>query len=248
MGTNQGFKIEEIFIHELNNKKFSDIKENFKDILKKIDNTVIDDDVFKAVKKEGVGIEKKTDISIKRNDIYFANISLKKGSGNSVHQEHINNFSAFLNKNNVPNKDLDKLKIFIWGDGSVDGSIGKNNTTLRMSSTNLKKKYPQIISDINTIFQKNKKIILQRVFCGEINPPDFLIYTQDKYFKNVIVKKMDAVINFHMGQSVGTSKNIKLGALNFQTWNRCLTGQEKNGNKNRHDLQFKWSDIYSDLK
>lgn len=244
MGQNQGFTVEKIFINKINNHKFYEIENIFQKILNKIDSSINNNDFFTAVKKEGIGLNKKTDVVIEKNGKKFSNISLKKGDGNSVHEESLDTFIKFLHNNNVSQVDQDLVKKFIWGDGSIDGSAGHgiNNIQNRMSASKINKKYPNICYDITKTFKKINSNLLQRVLCGSINPPDYLIHTSDKTFKINFVKKMSDVITYHLNIPI-TKNKINLGSMTFQSCNRCLQGQDldQKSSKRRDKIQFKWN-------
>ena len=81
------------------------------------------------------GKNPKPDIWIKiGNEIKF--ISVKEGSGNSVHQEPFKDFCKFLEDINVSEETVNHLKLYHYGDDTLDGS-GET----RLSTSDIKTKY-----------------------------------------------------------------------------------------------------------
>lgn len=89
-----------------------------------------------------------------KQDIYLTiagekiGISLKMGSGNSCHQEKIEDFIDFIHKSCNATKEIcDLWRFFIWADGTLDGSgsleKGSDGKILcRFDAAGFKKKYP----------------------------------------------------------------------------------------------------------
>lgn len=63
----------------------------------------------------------KPDIIITINN-FSKYVSIKKGSGNSVHQEPLSLFSQFLSNNHVSPEIINALKHFHYGDGTDNGT------------------------------------------------------------------------------------------------------------------------------
>lgn len=64
----------------------------------------------------------KADLSI-RNDIAARYISVKQGSGNSIHQETLDTFIDYIKKDlGADDTVVDAIKLFHWGYGTLDGT------------------------------------------------------------------------------------------------------------------------------
>jgi hypothetical protein len=246
IGQNKGFSNEDIIRNKINNSKFSELESNIQTILNFINSNIKSNGNLKAYKKEGKGLAKKTDLFVTLDDMEFCRLSVKSGDGNSVHQENIYQFTKFLESLGVREELIQDLLYFHWGDGTYDGS-GKE--TDRRNAVYLKKEYPEKIESIQKIFTSVRKEIIERALIGEKNgtEPNYVIYFEDKNLKDLQIMSMSKVINHHV--SIKNMHNdLKIGNLTFQNYQRCLKGQEKNSNKNRNDIQFKWSGIAEDLK
>lgn len=247
IGQNKGFSVERKIKASIDNKRFNEIDPTFRSILIKINNKISSDAIFTVGKASvsQIGLFKKTDIYILMNDQYFSNLSIKKGKSNSVHQENIYSFCEFMGSIGANLFEIDAIKKYHWGDGSLDGSIGKTDISKRKCYGPLKVAFAKEINIINSTFTKFNEKILRRVFLGGLskNVPDFLIYTQNENLNQVKIMSMEDVINFHKSNFDTREKYVTLGNLTFQNWNRCCSGQDlkPNANKHRNDIQFKWN-------
>ena len=144
-----GFKNEDDLLLSLNNKIFKDLDSNLKSLIlfihKKKPNSIIN--CFK------IGGEFKTDLTVRVDDKQY-NLSIKKGTGNRVHQEKVDDFIEYLGKNFEPNNNVfDNIKHFIWGDGTING---KGKITNRLSAVQYSKIFPEKTASIQRYFDKHK--------------------------------------------------------------------------------------------
>lgn len=245
MGQNDGFLIEKKIKELINNKKFINIHPRIQKILKSWSKNINDNSIFNCEKKEGAGLGKKVDLYISVGGKIFCKFSIKSGGGNSVHQENIYSFVDFLKKIGASKNEIDALLFFHWGDTSYDGSAGEKNIELRMDSFKITKNYPGEVQTINQLFKKYSKLILERVFLGT-DMPNILIYVKDSSLNEIISLPIIDIIDYEKKIN-NQPKNVKLGNLNLQNWNRCLSGQELTTGKHRNDIQFKYSNLYNNL-
>jgi hypothetical protein len=233
-----GFDNENEIIYEfVNNKTYLDLNDNLKRVVLTINNNKIPN-TFSAKKYGG---SNKADLSIIIDEKEY-NISVKKGTGNSLHQEPVEDFIAFLANNIEKNESVfNDLRFFIWGDGTYDG---KAPIDKRISATEIKKKYPLIIENIQNYFNKHVKNLTNRFLIdGSVskNKADFLLYGD---VTNCVVVAESKVIDF-VNKII--KKPISIGVLSFQAWNRNLTGIP-NKEKRRGQIQIKWGTLERDLK
>ena len=155
-----GFINENELIEVLNNKHIRNIDNKVKmNLLNKVCQHSFSDSDFVICRrpKQIDNVATKPDIEIIIKGISY-HISIKKGSGNSVHQEPLEQFIKFcLSDICLSADDANKIRFFIWGDCTFDNS-GKIYD--RMSAVEIKKKYPKVINDIQDIFDKNKSCYL----------------------------------------------------------------------------------------
>lgn len=238
-----GFDNETLLMDALNNKKYSELNENLKRTITYIsEKPVADDEVINAYKLGGVN---KTDLIIEFNSTPY-NLSIKKGSGNSIHQEKVEDFISFLKEEyDIPN-DLEKdILYFIWGDGTLDGT---GEVSDRLSAAQFKKKYPEKIDNIKKFFHENKKELIERFLIKGLksdSSPDYLYYGTPE--DGTIVNANDALEWLSDDANEKTGTPLPIGRLTFQAWNRNINGGNKS-EKKRGVIQLKWGSVGEDLK
>ncbi|MCF7930785.1 MAG: hypothetical protein K9L02_04705, partial [Acholeplasmataceae bacterium] len=111
------------YINRVSN--YSEFNSNIKGFLEFLYQDVSATQTFEARQLSGQG---KPDLVITSNGIEKY-VSVKKGSGNSVHQEQLSLFENFMRRNGVPDSIISILKQFHYADGTINGS-----GTLRIDS------------------------------------------------------------------------------------------------------------------
>ncbi|WP_413862185.1 hypothetical protein [Methanobrevibacter sp. UBA417] len=238
-----GFKNEILLIEELNNKKVVDLNQNLQNVIKYIDpKNITPKSTIKAFGKAGIN---KTDMIIKIENKEY-NISIKKGTGNSVHQEKLEEFITFLKeKYDINEKLANDIRFFIWGDETLNGT---GQISDRLSSKEFKNKYPEKILNIKNFFHKNKRDLIKRFLIDGAkseSSPDFLYYGTPE--KGIIVESNAALDWLSNDENEKRTSPLPVGRLTFQAWNRNINGGNKS-EKKRGVIQLKWSSVGSDLK
>src|SRR5699024_3714740 len=83
------------------------------------------------------------------------NVSVKMGTGNSVHQEKIEDFINYLkNAYNISETLANDFRLSIWVDGTLDGKGDVNN---RFKISKLKELYPKSKERIQKFLNENRK-------------------------------------------------------------------------------------------
>lgn len=240
MGSNtSGFQNETDLISALANKYYLNLNNNLKNFISFLFPQVNDYDKIKCY--SGIAGQK-PDIIIEINN-KRKNISIKKGSGNSVHQEDIELFIDFLTTLDISEEAKIELLKYHWADGTTDGS-GK----IRVSSAEYKAEHQNEIDLINSELNKKEpltKLITRVLFKGkndEFDEADVVYYgTINKGHwatKNEIIKYM-LDNNFDIN-------SIHFGPLTYQIWNRCLNFNPNTENR-RNVMQVKWGSLEKDL-
>jgi len=237
-----GFDNENALYEALHKKTVKELNENLKNLIKSIFNNVNEDS---TVICEKIGGHDKTDLAIKIGNEQHT-LSVKKGSGNSVHQEPVEDFIRYLEENfDIPKDVKNDLRFFIWGDGTLDGTGTKKN---RMTASELKKKYPEKINNIQNYFEKIEQELIDRFIikgAKSDNIPDYVYYgTVEKG----IWCKSDKIAEWMIKNKPKNNKAIYIGRLTFQAWNRNIKGEKEKTEKKRGHIQLKWGNIKEDLK
>lgn len=240
------------FVNALNNKYFKDLNINLKEFIRyicKSKNININENLF--IKSEYEPNSKlKQDAYIYINQHKF-NISLKMGTGNSVHQEKCNDFIEFIKNNclNVNEEICNTWKFFIWADGTLDGtgSLEKNEKgkiISRFKSSEFKSLYPEKRLLLQNFLNENERILIERfVFVGKYNSKVDFIYHGTPLSGSWISK--ETVLDFHANNKNKKSKScLSVGRMSIQVWN---VSQEGNTEHKRGEIQVKYNSMVSDF-
>lgn len=232
-----GFDNEDKIIEALNSKYFYEINENLQSLIK---NSFLNyDGEIKSIKQAG---QNKSDLKITIADESHT-YSIKKGTGNSIHQEPIEPFLDFLEVYyNISKNIKDNLRFFIWGDGTLDGSGDISN---RLSVAQFKKLYPDVIIDIQNFFDVIKKPLAQRFLIDGVasnSSAEFIYYGT---VEDGVCCKSDRVLDWILSNR--SNGAISIGKLTFQAWNRNISGGVKS-EKKRGVIQLKWGSIKDDIR
>jgi len=185
----------------------------------------------------------KPDISIKIGSVEKL-ISIKIGTGNSVHQEPVETFIEYLGEQfGITEEIADCIRHFIWGDDTLDGC---GMVCERLSASQYRNSFPDKITKLKEYFETHKSDLIKRfVLIGKngIRPIDFL------YHGNVIngsCISAEDILNF-LTDGCNTSRSaVPVGGLCFQAWNRVLNGNTYLDSR-RGVIQLKWPSLEADL-
>lgn len=236
-----GFDNEIALIEAINGKSYRSLNENLKKFIKAVFPYVSDNDVVHCQKHGGFD---KADLSLTLNGVSRM-VSIKKGSGNSVHQEPVENFIDYLKSEFGDNSEVfNALRHFIWGDGSLNGYGEKSS---RISSRQYAMEYEKNTALIRDYFYQIKKPLLLRfVLYGDKSKrkPDF-IYYGDLY--NGYCASSEKIVEYLIDDKNQSNSLIPVGPLTFQAWNRALKPTSKS-EKKRGVIQLKWPGIKKALE
>ena len=247
-----GYENEIDFVNELN-KGINNINLNLKEFIKYIcknENIEYSNDL--KIKAE---LEKNNDL---KQDVYlYINnskfyISLKVGSGNSVHQEKCEDFVEFIKLNYGASEEVCNLwRFFIWGDGTLDGSgsLEKNDEgriKCRFSTQEFKKKYKTKRAKLQEFLLENEEMLLKHfLFIGRHNSNvDYIYHGSPENGRWISSKK---VLEFQLENSnIGQNKAcFYCGRMTLQIWNSSLKGTQE---KKRGQLQLKFPSMKKDFE
>ena len=237
---NTGFSNEDDLKKSLNDKNFKELNDNLKNnIILKLSNDIDNDTIISCSK---IGGTNKADLGIKiKNRVYL--ISVKKGTGNSLHQEPISTFIDYIKKINGCNEEIIKtVKYYIWGDNTYDGT---GPIADRVNAYYLKKHHSDILTKVQTFFNLNKNILLDRFIKYGVKR-ESKYYAQFMYYGTVskgIIRPIDNIVKY---LSKDTKPILSVGGLTFQAWNRNINGGDKS-EKKRGVIQLKWGNIGKEL-
>lgn len=168
----------------LNNKKYKELNLTMKEFIKYICQTknITYNKETKIIAEYVKNNKLKEDIYITINHIQIG-VSLKMGSGNSCHQEKIEDFIHFIQtKLNASNEICDLWRFFIWADGTLDGSGAMDRDAngriiCRCGTSLFKEKYPQKRQILQKFVNENIDELLTRaIFVGKYNSNVEFVY------------------------------------------------------------------------
>jgi hypothetical protein len=230
-----GFQLEKILVEELNEKNIENLNQNLKKLIFTVYNQNFDS--LTLIKANTLPPGSKPDIEIKIND-NSKYLSLKKGSGNSIHQEPLEDFISHLDSIiDLPPEIADDLRFFIWGDGSIDGSgvnINGINLGIRYSASQLVKLHSDVVNRLRQFFSPGDhlgKLIERFSLMGtsHLESADFIVHTNENYVNSCSIidgKKfvLKANSNEYNNHFQDYRQALPFGiALSLQAWNRNIT-------------------------
>ena len=224
-----GYKNEDMFVLELNNKFVRELPFNMRLFIEKISGCVSDNTLINCYKGS---LGRKSDIYIVINKKIYG-ISLKNGIRNSLHSESLSSFCFFMKRCGFDDSLINIYKLYHFGDGSLTGS-----GLVRMSGSECKKIMCEDISKLNSAFNNCDFInkCVDRFIIGK--GIDYLVNgTVDDFIwisRFTIYKIMLFYSNYFM-----TCPHISLMCV--QPKMRCLNGS---GSSGRFDIQIKWYNIF----
>lgn len=221
----------------LNWKRIKEVNPNLKKFIRFMFWDVGENSIIKS---KGVWWTNKADVYIEINWIR-KNISIKKWTGNSVHQEPVEEFIDFLRESYPDEADeeiFNDIRFFIRWDLTLDWTWRKED---RMSSTALTKKYPNRIKTINDYFSNKKEDLIRRFV---INWAKSNISADYVYHWTITSWKWEEA-NKLVQKIVNEENNgaIPIWALTFQAWNRGIWEATKEVTEKKRwviQLKFWW--------
>lgn len=236
---NDGFINEKELIDYINSNTFNSYSDNIKNFLKFIFGNNFNNCLpFHSEKING---QVKPDILVSHNNI-AKYISIKKGSGNSVHQENISEFFPFISSI-LDEKSLEYLKLFHYGDGTTN-----DTGTTRYNANECKRTYSKEIEYLNNKLNQweNLSIFLDRfLFLGNVGD----IYVDAIYHGSIHqgIWASKEEITRYINNSTFNNNTVHFGPLSYQVWGRNENRTAVHPNR-RYVMQVKWSSLYNDLK
>lgn len=242
IGQNDGVRNEEAIAKYINETTYARLSTYWKNFVKEFDPEVKPSCELKSKKIGGQGL--KPDIIVNTDNKECA-VSVKKGGGNSVHQEKTKQFIDYCKLYlGMSELEEDCLLMFLYGDGTNDGSAPREN---RLDLSEVKKIYSEEIEIVQEFFDKHKEELLYR----------FLVYGKDGprtkrkadyIFHGTVDGGVDCPLNSYMiselAKMPGGDNTLSIGPLGFQVWNRNPSDAQE---ARRYSIQVKWASCERDL-
>ena len=232
---NKGIANEIKFASLLDKKLIKELEPNVQELLYNLFDEITETDYVECWKSKYI---EKADIRMKiNNDI--KGISIKMGKSNSVHQEHITEFTNYLLNIGISQRNVSKLKNYIFG--IIDG-IQFDAKTYKLKRQNDILELKNAFAD----FYTKTCLIIRFLFRGKETQhydADAIIYgTPDNFYWATKSEILKYLINYPDGNTI----NVKVGPLFIQCRNRNL---KKNiyAKDAEEFIQVKWYNLKKDL-
>ncbi|MBJ6275871.1 hypothetical protein JGU48_13575 [Staphylococcus aureus] len=242
-----GNKNEELLVKYLDGKKLSDLNTNMKNFI----NFIIQDKEIIFAKEDIIKSYLVTNNKFKQDIIIVLqgeeyNVSVKMGTGNSVHQEKIEDFINYLKNNyNISETLANDFRLSIWVDGTLDGKGDVNN---RFKISKLKEIYPESKEKIQKFLNENRKgLITHFIKVGRHNSHVDYIYHVS--VNNGSWISIDQLINYNLDYAYDLNKAraaLPIGRMSIQPWNPVLNRNPKTEHK-RGQIQVKYTSMENDF-
>lgn len=168
-------------------------------------------------------------------------VSVKKGSGNSVHQESLYSFVEFIEDLGASGDVINALKLFHYGDGTIN-----NTGNERLKANEFAKNNPEVVKNLNKFFSQEdieKKCIERFLFTGKIEDAPIAQYIYHGTAYSGVWASREEILKYVL--SSDTKKDslvVNIGPLSYQVWNRNLNFNKLSEYK-REQMQIKWSSL-----
>ena len=238
-GRNDGIENEKQIVSAINEKKIGILSEYQKKFLHQLASSAKDDTVVYAKKIGGMGYKPDVEIQMGNNKW---NVSVKKGGGNSVHQEKTDYFIHYCMKYlGMTEKEKESLLLFLYGDGTIDGNSSPEE---RLRENELVETYKEQIAIVQKFLEKNKRNLLERFLIygrmgREHNIKADYLYHGDA-LEGVWCPLDGETIDYLARLDNASNAPLSIGPLTIQVWNRNLEGKASLEDR-RHSIQVKWS-------
>lgn len=243
-----GNKNELNIVQAFKGKLFSELNNNLKEFVGYVarNNNLNVDVNTKIDAKYESNTRLKQDFYLYIGDNEYA-VSLKMGSGNSVHQEKCDDFVKYIKENLSASSEVcNTFRFFLWADGTLDGTgskekDAKGNIISRFTSKKFREEYPDKFYILQKFLDNNQEELIKRfLFTGRYNSKVDYIYHGNVL--NGFWVSAQEIIDLNIKESKG--KGLHVGKLSLQAWNISKGG---NTEHKRGQLQVKYSQMETDF-
>lgn len=232
---------EENIINVYNNKKYRDLTQFQKNIIKELFKNVKDDDLITS------------DICnrFSKPDIYFEinnerkNISIKSGRSDSMHFESLKSFILFLRGLGVSKETQKTIILFHFGDGTLDGT-GANRLNFEKIIAEYSEHIRKANNEINSpliVLEALNRFVFNGIEARKVYT-DYIYFGDEDY--GVLCSK-EKLINFVLSKKYYHIKTLHFGPLTVQPYLRDVERKSRNTYK-RYIVQIKWHYLLSDMQ
>lgn len=237
-GNNSGVQNEHDLTLALNNKTVNELLPTPKRFIHRLEPAIGRNDTIHATAVGGQGLKPDIQINLLNHDW---NVSVKKGTGNSVHQENQSYFLHFCAELGMPEEVQDNFRLFLYGDGTVDGSGELED---RLTAQQAAELYGDQLQSVQSFFNRNKRALIERFLIYGRTGRELNIFANYLYHGTVESAEWcplnDDAVDFLCTIPSPEAAPLCVGPFTVQTWNRNLQGEPAREGR-RHSVQIKWA-------
>lgn len=242
MKQNSGMFMEDEFIRSLNDKRFGDLSNNLKHMLRDMFDVLFETNVIHAGKIMGY---LKPDIFIEcRGKVHF--LSLKTGRATTIHQEQIKSFILFLREKGISKETQKTILLYQYGDGTMDGT-GSKRDSFEELNYKLKDRIIEANKELNANIDFVVEFVDRAVFVGTIDPssPAEFIYHGNLEYGTICSRKQ--ISNYVRRKDKSFLHCLHIGPLLIRPHARYVN-KEVTNEERRHKVDFQWVNLIEDLE
>ena len=239
-----GFDNETQILEALDGKRVCDLNKNLTEFLKFLcSGSCSEEDIIMCRKEGGAN---KSDLIVRIGSRRPVRVSVKKGRANSVHQEPLDEFIAYIRKEfNASEQLCNDIRGFIWGNGTLNGTGEKED---REGVSELKRSMPNSIRRIRIFLKEHKRNLVERflvVGLKSSRTPDIIYYGDPN---DGLWAWFDEVLDFLCHErNEARRAALPVGGLTLQAWGRA-NSEGSGSDRNRGVVQSKWPSLKNHLK
>lgn len=241
MARNDPTLVEDQIMFAINEKKYSDISNNLKHMLATVFGVIYPDSVVYCTKTKG---SIKPDLIITIDD-EVRYVSVKTGRAENVHNEILDNFIDFLEDEGVSENTLETIKLFHYGDGTIDGTGDRRKEYLEIMN-----ELSTRIAEANEELNYRKELVLDVMYhcvfqgADEDNPIVDAIYFGTPEYGIVTTKKQ--ILSHIRKRNFSFYDNLHIGPLLLRPHSR-YSNTEVVDERNRNRIIAYWPNLNADL-
>ena len=243
MSSNEGFHKEDEMIAHLNNKKYGELSNNLRNMVRNLFEPMKlkEDDLISCHKVEGY---LKPDFCLLCQGVEKF-VSMKSGTAECVHEEYVDLFVKRLEDAGISKETIETILLYHYGDGTTDGSAEERipYVTLRaMLDLRIQKANLELNHDKDFVM----KMMRHCIYVGSSEraiPIDAIYFGDYEYGNLATVRQLD---RHFMVRDWKWINNLHIGPLMLRPHARYY-GKEITNQKRRRTLEAYWPKLGNDI-
>lgn len=238
---NNGLQNELDIVNVLDGKTYKELPEFWQAKMRQLYRIISDDDKIECYKCVH---DQKSDISIKVGT-YKWNISIKSGGYVSVHEERISTFVGFLRSLGINEKLLDTLKLYHYGDGTLDGTgdVHKDLDTIKKEMCNEIEAFNKAVNEPEILY----RIIMRFICCGTPIQRSYVTHIYYGNHEDGMMLNAKTIVEYICSGYASNLTSIHFGPFIYTPGYRGLENFDKN-NVRRYYIKIKWPSLIRDMR